>query len=151
MIPENPLTLVLKDFRQYRPVHHNLWLHNLEQQANMAGVMDFAMENGDSSVVYLQNMDTIREFRQRHWNFTKEYIIKYSDHPTGTGGSPITTWLPNQLSAVLGIMNKVADNIDISSVSEANKPILESIQTRAAAQHRVLTKEVAELRAKFNQ
>ena len=29
------------------------------------------------------------------------------DHPTATGGSPIITWLPNQLSAVMQLMEDV--------------------------------------------
>ena len=40
----------------------------------------------------------------RHWLFAREYIIKRSSHPTATGGSPIVTWLPNQLFAVMDLM-----------------------------------------------
>ena len=56
-----------------------------------------------SGVLYLANVDRVREFRQRHWNFTKEYILKHTKHPVATGGSPIVTWLPNQLAAVLKV------------------------------------------------
>ena len=63
-------------------------------------------------VIYLAIIDQVREFRARHWNFTKgkiiinktEYIIKHSTHPVATGGSPIVTWLPNQLGVVLDAM-----------------------------------------------
>jgi indoleamine 2,3-dioxygenase len=43
----------------------------------------------------------VRDFRWRHWCFAREYILKRTEHPTATGGSPIVTWLPNQLEAVL--------------------------------------------------
>ena len=39
--------------------------------------------------------------------FTREYILKKTTHPTATGGSPIVTWLPNQLNAVLDAMVEV--------------------------------------------
>jgi indoleamine 2,3-dioxygenase len=46
----------------------------------------------------------VRDFRWRHWCFAREYILKRTTHPTATGGSPIVTWLPNQLSAVMDEM-----------------------------------------------
>jgi indoleamine 2,3-dioxygenase len=49
----------------------------------------------------------VRDFRWRHWCFTREYILKKTTHPTATGGSPIVTWLPNQLNAVLDAMDEV--------------------------------------------
>lgn len=33
--------------------------------------------------------------------------MKKTAHPTATGGSPIVTWLPNQLNAVLDAMVEV--------------------------------------------
>lgn len=39
--------------------------------------------------------------------FAREYIIKRSNYPVATGGSPIVTWLPNQLSAVMEMMEGV--------------------------------------------
>lgn len=45
--------------------------------------------------------------RSPKWCFTREYILKKSKHPTATGGSPIVTWLPNQLTAVIDAMAAV--------------------------------------------
>lgn len=50
-------------------------------------------------------------FRKKHWNLTKKYIIENTKHPVATGGTPITTWLPNQLGATLAYMQEVIDNI----------------------------------------
>ena len=50
---------------------------------------------------YMEGLDQVREFRNRHWSFTKEYILRHTRHPVATGGSPIVTWLPNQLGVVL--------------------------------------------------
>lgn len=42
-----------------------------------------------SSVHYLHALNQVRDFRWRHWCFTREYILKKTSHPTATGGSPI--------------------------------------------------------------
>lgn len=60
----------------------------------------------ESRRLWLQILDQVREFRWRHWCFGKEYILKRTSHPTATGGSPIVTWLPNQLKAVLEEMEQ---------------------------------------------
>lgn len=65
------------------------------------------MADPTASLYYLGILDQIRDFRNRHWSLTKEYILKHSTHPRGTGGSPIVTWLPNQLKAVLDTITVV--------------------------------------------
>lgn len=94
-LPNNPLTEILKDFRQYRPKHHNEWLSFLHDSSNKLGVRKFALEDSESAFRLLANFDQIRDFRNRHWNLTKEYILKNTKHTRATGGSPIVTWLPN--------------------------------------------------------
>ncbi len=101
LLPSNPLTEILKDFRSYRPVNHSQWLNEVYAKAKSYGVRSFAREEANSTVLYTAILDQVREFRHRHWNFTKEYILKFSKHPVATGGSPIVTWLPNQLTTVL--------------------------------------------------
>ena len=68
---------------------------------------EFCTREKESAVLYLRLLDHVRSFRWRHWLFAREYIIKRSKHPTATGGSPIVTWLPNQLGAVMGMMEQV--------------------------------------------
>lgn len=100
-MPETPLTDILKDFRQYRPGNHREFLEAVRDCAQQAGVREFAKGDSISAALYLQALDQVRDFRWRHWCFTREYILKHTSHPTATGGSPIVTWLPNQLTAVL--------------------------------------------------
>lgn len=100
-MPKNPLTDMLRDFRSYRPEGHREWLSWLESAAESFNVREYAKRDYTSIAAYMRLLDQVRDFRNRHWNFTKEYIIKHSKHPVATGGSPITTWLPNQLSVVL--------------------------------------------------
>lgn len=84
-LPQNPLTAVLRDFRSYRPTNHTAFLAFVETAAKSLGVRAYALANVNSRALLIQILDRIREFRARHWMFTKEYIIKQTSHPTGTG------------------------------------------------------------------
>jgi len=90
-MPETPLTDILKDFRQYRPGNHREFLEAVRDCAQQAGVREFAKGDSVSAALYLQALDQVRDFRWRHWCFTREYILKHTSHPTATGGSPIVT------------------------------------------------------------
>jgi indoleamine 2,3-dioxygenase len=90
-MPETPLTDILKDFRQYRPGNHREFLEAVRDSAQRCGVRDFAKGEPVSAALYLQALDQVRDFRWRHWCFTREYILKQTSHPTATGGSPIVT------------------------------------------------------------
>ncbi|CAK7236337.1 hypothetical protein SBRCBS47491_009603 [Sporothrix bragantina] len=108
-MPDTPLTEILKDFRQYRPSNHRQFLAYVRARSTQLGVKAFALGDGggeenekiESVRLWLQILNQVRDFRWRHWCFGKEYILKRTKHPTATGGSPIVTWLPNQLKAVL--------------------------------------------------
>lgn len=64
-----------------------------------------------------------------------------------TGGSPIVTWLPNQLDAVLQQMLVTEASIDRNSLQPQHRVMVEEIAQRAEAQQRVLVREVAKLSA----
>lgn len=148
-MPDNPLTAILMDFRKYRPLAHNQWLGFVDSQARALQVSTFAQADSNSAVRYLSAIDQVREFRDRHWRFTKEYILKYSDHPVATGGSPIITWLPNQLGTVLEIMVDVAKSVNVSKLTSEMKETFEQLKDRANVQDRVLKREISELKAKY--
>jgi len=90
-MPETPLTEILRDFRQYRPGNHREFLEAVRTRATAIGVKEFATRDSVSAALYLQALDQVRDFRWRHWCFTREYILKRTMHPTATGGSPIVT------------------------------------------------------------
>lgn len=108
-MPANPLTDILKDFKRYRPLPHRQFLSFVQSKSTELGVANFCVHKAGFEVaaLYLKVLEHVRSFRWRHWLFAREYIIKRSKHPTATGGSPIVTWLPNQLSAVMELMEKV--------------------------------------------
>jgi len=148
-MPENPLTVILRDFRSYRPSNHNEWLEWLEKEARTLGVVNYSLQDDTSSLLLLALIDQVREFRNRHWLFTKEYIIKHTTHPVATGGSPIVTWLPNQLGSVLKSMIDVGSKINLKRLSAPEKTLAEELIERAEVQKRVLDREVKELSKKF--
>ncbi|KAJ2901245.1 indoleamine 2,3-dioxygenase family protein [Zalerion maritima] len=116
-MPSTPLTEILRDFRSYRPSNHRQFLEWVKDFAGEARIRDKAVALGsdvadveglaETRRLWLLVLDKVREFRYRHWCFAREYIIKKTTHPTATGGSPIVTWLPNQLEAVLGEMTRL--------------------------------------------
>ncbi|SPO35780.1 related to BNA2 - putative tryptophan 2,3-dioxygenase or indoleamine 2,3-dioxygenase [Pseudozyma flocculosa] len=164
-MPNNDLTKTLRDFRTYRPKNQREFLQQLEGRATLAGVRDFAMETSGSArakALYILLVDQIREFRNRHWMFTKSYIIERSTYDIATGGSPILQYLPNNLSTVLKVLDE--SYADFSADDEhtlgsqqarsgsaiSNIELLEAVRSagkRAGAQRRMLEREVSELLA----
>jgi indoleamine 2,3-dioxygenase len=121
-MPDTPLTEILKDFRQYRPSNHREFLAWVGERSRGLGFREWCLGEGDgvgkdvgeeevrgevdvTRQLWLGILNQVRDFRWRHWCFAREYILKRTSHPTATGGSPIVTWLPNQLQAVLGEMD----------------------------------------------
>lgn len=90
-MPSTPLTDILRDFRAYRPGNHREFLEYVGRAADAHGVREFAMQEPGSAALYVRALDQVRDFRWRHWCFTREYILKQTAHPTATGGSPIVT------------------------------------------------------------
>lgn len=159
-MPDTPLTAILKDFRQYRPSNHRQFLAYVRQRSGDLGVKDFALSGGgavsgddmdtiQSIRLWLQILNQVRDFRWRHWCFGKEYILKRTAHPTATGGSPIVTWLPNQLQAVLREMQNVYAAATGTTAGEvpASKTKLgedvDDMMEMAIRQSATLAKEVA--------
>jgi indoleamine 2,3-dioxygenase len=135
-MPSTPLTAILKDFRSYRPGNHREFLEYVGARAQVLGIKEYALSDTESAAAYLRILNQVRDFRWRHWCFTREYILKKSQHPTATGGSPIVTWLPNQLIAVMDEMVRVWDGAgrDLDGCAD--------LMDRAVIQRETLNKEV---------
>ena len=140
-MPANPLTEILKDFRSYRPKPHREFLAWVREEAVERGVREFCTEAGasETTVLYLRVLDHVRSFRWRHWLFAREYIIKRSKHPTATGGSPIVTWLPNQLMAVMDLMVSTYEGM---AGAERNEKAVVEMMGNVKEQREKLDKEV---------
>lgn len=148
-LPDNPLTATLREFRQYRPSDHQFWLEEVQRRADKVGVMAYAKKNSRSAVLYMENLDKLRAFRMMHWNFVKEYIIKYSPSGVGTGGSPIATWLPNQLETTMQLIMTIGHEVDLTELNEEERALYDRLMANAEAQRKILKREVAALSEKY--
>ncbi|KAK0614188.1 hypothetical protein B0T14DRAFT_570149 [Immersiella caudata] len=150
-MPDTPLTEILLDFRKYRPSNHREFLGWVKERAEGLGVKRWALgldasgsEEGEgmreSRGLWLKVLNQVRDFRWRHWCFAREYILKRTSHPTATGGSPIVTWLPNQLRAVLDEMVRLHEDFggDEGGLGEDVKDVMDLVKR----QQGMLRKEV---------
>ena len=115
--PSNDLTKYLLDLRSYRPkciqnfledIKNEMWnnrlFHNLKESNNEEGLC-----------LLIQILDEIYYFRNGHWQFVQKYIMANTKYAKATGGTPIISWIPNQITAVLNYMDDVINLIPVSS------------------------------------
>lgn len=150
-MPDTPLTRILEDFRSYRPSNHRQFLAWVRGQSEALGLKEWTLglagDAVDSDLIesrqlWIKMLNQVRDFRWRHWCFAREYILKQTKHPTATGGSPIVTWLPNQLQAVMEEMVNLYGDLTKSSGSSLGEEV-EDIMEMVTRQRETLRKEVA--------
>ncbi|KAL2157368.1 hypothetical protein VTH06DRAFT_6186 [Thermothelomyces fergusii] len=152
-MPDTPLTEILRDFRSYRPGEHRRFLEWVARAAEEGGLKAWALgladgedgekaededEKRETRALWIQVLNQVRDFRWRHWCFAREYILKRTSHPTATGGSPIVTWLPNQLAAVMDEMVRLYDRVGGAGLGAEVDDIMDLV----GRQRETLRKEV---------
>jgi indoleamine 2,3-dioxygenase len=110
--PKNKLTEYLFDLRSYRPKDHQAYINFVGENSKKLNFKEYVLKDSKSCILLLKNLNCLRMFRKKHWNLTKKYIIENTKHPVATGGTPITTWLPNQLGATLAYMNEIVQSLE---------------------------------------
>lgn len=123
--PDNDLTRYLMDLRQYRPVVFQEFFKDLEKFT-----IDYLTLDLEELEVLYQILEQIYLFRNGHWQFVQNYILKNTKYATATGGTPITTWIPNQIGAVLTYMGDVLETIGKSDQEFYNSNVDQLIQKR---------------------
>ena len=111
--PENELTKYLLDLRLYRPKcvqHFFSDLQSSMKAVHPKGLMGKLLENKDAkSLCFLLGiLEEIYHFRNGHWQFVQKYIMANTKYAIATGGTPITSWIPNQILSVIHQMKDVA-------------------------------------------
>lgn len=121
--PKNELTKYLLDLRTYRPKCIQQFFIDLEIEVagiNERGLFGYLKEQ--KSVIGLSRLlgilEQIYHFRNGHWQFVQKYIMANTPYAKATGGTPITSWLPNQLKAV---MQQMQDVLDVIATLEENQ------------------------------
>jgi indoleamine 2,3-dioxygenase len=59
-LPENELTAVLREFRQYRPNTQREYIKSVETRARLVKVKEFAYADVKSLALYVLNVDQVR-------------------------------------------------------------------------------------------
>jgi indoleamine 2,3-dioxygenase len=109
--PQNQLTQYLMDLREYRPQCVQDFFKELATEMNKRPLVERLKEtNNQLGMQHLMQVyEEIYLFRNGHWQFVQKYIMQNTAYPKATGGTPITSWIPNQIKAVLSAMKALSD------------------------------------------
>jgi len=101
--PENKLTEYLMDLRTYRPKCIQEFFIDLRAHFAKNPLFHTLKDAGQyEELIYLLSVvNEVYLFRNGHWQFVQKYIMANTKYPKATGGTPITSWLINQIEAVL--------------------------------------------------
>lgn len=104
--PNNVLTQYLLDMRTYRPKPVQKFISDLEKNC-----VDLNNLNDSELKLLYKILEQIHNFRNGHWMFVQKYIMANTKYNVATGGTPVTTWIPNQIEAVIAYMKIILDKI----------------------------------------
>ena len=79
----------------------------------------------------------------------RKYIMDNTKYPRATGGTPITTWLPNQIGACLEQCQVFIQNIDSSKLTADQRVTFDKIHQDVDMQITRLFSEVDQLQTDF--
>ena len=115
--PSNDLTKYLLDLRSYRPKCIQNFLSDLKDEMKENRLFNCIKksENEEGLCLLIQILDEIYYFRNGHWQFVQKYIMANTKYAKATGGTPIISWIPNQITAVLNYMSDVLELIPDNS------------------------------------
>lgn len=116
--PSNDLTKYLMDLRSYRPKCIQNFISDLkDEMANNRLFNNLKKSNNEKGLCLLiEILDEIYYFRNGHWQFVQKYIMANTKYAKATGGTPIISWIPNQITAVLNYMDDVINLLPHNSV-----------------------------------
>jgi len=138
---KNELTDYLLDLRKYRPQCVQSFFIDLEEQVKQVHPKGLAGYLSEHKLVtgltrLLGILEQIYHFRNGHWQFVQNYIMANTPYAKATGGTPITTWLPNQITAVLQQMEEVIQSINQLTTSPDEKGIQLLSNNQTTLQHK---------------
>jgi indoleamine 2,3-dioxygenase len=117
--PKNQLTEYLIDMRTYRPkVIQNFFNDLIKDTPSMRDYIG-TLEDSDKKIALIHFLLSVYEiflFRNGHWQFVQKYIMSNTKYAKATGGTPITTWIPNQIEACLKCMDDLFKGINLINV-----------------------------------
>lgn len=150
--PKNRLTEYLMELRDYRPNVVMKFMKDLasdfkDVKKKLIDMCD-QFEYYNPLVYLLLSVEQIYRFRNGHWMMVQQYIMKQTKYEKATGGTPITSWLPNQIKACLDFMEDVVKNTKISLLDDSMKKEFNRLKIDIENYKTVLNKQLEELTKK---
>ena len=144
------MTEYLIDLRSYRPICVQNFLHDLREQYKDTSLFKKLVETSDveNLIWLLKVVDEVYLFRNGHWQFVQKYIMANVKYAFATGGTPITTWLINQIEAVLEFERVIIDQVkemNNSDVSSEVSAVWTDLSEGYARKTKLLHDQVSEL------
>lgn len=141
--PKNELTKYLMDLRSYRPTCIQRFLEDLRlevQGLHEEGVLGMLVkQNNVAGMIELAGiLQEIYFFRNGHWQFVQKYIMQNTAYSKATGGTPIISWIPNQIRSVLNALESCLDQIP----EETNSDLYVHIKTDFPIKVQLLDKQL---------
>lgn len=152
--PQNKLTEYLIDLRSYRPVCIQDFLTDLRSHYSDNPVISKLLREKDANglLYLLQIVEQIYLFRNGHWSFIQKYIMANTKYENATGGTPIISWVPNQIQCVLTYGEKIIQSIDdltdIFDLSKENMNMYHILKEGWKVKIQMLNEQVEELKKK---
>jgi indoleamine 2,3-dioxygenase len=147
--PDNKLTEYLLDLRTYRPkCIQNFFvdLRNYYKENPLFKQLTDA-KCYEGLVYLLKIVDEVYLFRNGHWQFVQKYIMSNTKYAFATGGTPITTWLINQIEAVLEYERVIIEHLQINYTDELKENELWlTLQSSFNKKMDLLVEQVSELK-----
>ena len=121
--PDNKLTEYLLDLRTYRPKCIQNFFVDLRAHYKANPIFKQLSEAKcyEGLVHLLKIVDEVYLFRNGHWQFVQKYIMSNTKYAFATGGTPITSWLINQIEAVLEYERAIIEFVKASSNNTLNE------------------------------
>lgn len=125
----NELTEYLYDLRKYRPPCVREFLNDLQDTMKTHNLFRHlcSLNNRLPLIFLLGIVAEVYKFRFRHYNFVKKYIMTNTTYPVATGGTPVHTWLPNQMKAVMTFYQTIKSKIPNAALSSFENNLLNTI------------------------
>jgi indoleamine 2,3-dioxygenase len=111
--PDNKLTEYLLDLRSYRPLCIQEFFKDIREYYKKNPILNELVEqkNVEGLNYLLKIVDEVYFFRNGHWQFVQKYIMENTKYEYATGGTPIISWLINQIEAVLRFEEVIINHI----------------------------------------
>lgn len=149
--PDNMLTRYLLDLRSYRPKCVQKFFEDVQAAFDNQSVFSLVKDSSEHLAWLAAIVDQVYLFRNGHWQFVQKYIMANTRYSVATGGTPITSWLPNQIEACLHYQRELLEMINEAELSEKTRPIFAALKETYPNKVRLLNSQIEELRdANFN-